>query len=446
MSPPLTCIRRVSLALVTSAMLIGALLWVRWGTFHGGNWVDFDVYQGGGLAILHGESLYDIRVNSLPFTYPPFAAALFTLLSVVPIEVARWLFTAGSLTCYLAIVLVSARSARIGWLQAAMVGAAGMTLEPFFTNIDLGQIDLYLILMVVLDCLLVPARHRGWLVGLAAGIKIIPGAFVLYFVLKRDWFAVGRALASFAVAVGCGALLAPGDSWRYWSGGFMDLSRFGDGVALRGDNQSFPAELIRLSRGVVPPQMIVIALSALVLFVAVLVAKRLLEAKRPLDAVVALGLGSILASPISWTHHWLWVVPLLVVTVSRLWWITSWVIGTVFLVGPMVLVPMGHSQELKHNWWQATLGASYVLVGIGMLIRLLLIQPGVTTAATFENGWFQLRRTVRSIGRIRNGQKVATEPEPESTVEAVGDRAEDRSALGMRRCNLWRSHGRKDMW
>ena len=81
-----------------------------------------------------------------------------------------------------------------------------------------------------------------------------------------------------------------------------------------------------------------------------------------------------------------------------------------------------------------------------MLIRLLLIQPGVTTAATFENGWFQLRRPVRSIGRIRNGQKVATEPEPESTVEAVGDRAEDRSALGMRRCNRLRTHGRKDMW
>jgi len=52
------------------------------------------------------------------------------------------------------------------------VGAGGLTLVPFFTNIDLGQIDLYL--MVIVDCLLVPARHRGWLVGLAAGIKIVP--------------------------------------------------------------------------------------------------------------------------------------------------------------------------------------------------------------------------------------------------------------------------------
>ena len=102
------------MGLLISAMLICALLWVRWTTFDGGNWIDFDVYVRGGLAILRGESLYDLRVDSLPFTYPPFAAALFTLLSMVPIEVARWLFTIGSLACYLAIVLVCARTARMG--------------------------------------------------------------------------------------------------------------------------------------------------------------------------------------------------------------------------------------------------------------------------------------------------------------------------------------------
>ena len=41
----------------------------------------------------------------------------------------------------------------------------GWRFEPFFTfNISRGQINLYLILMVTLDCLVVPARHRvGWL-------------------------------------------------------------------------------------------------------------------------------------------------------------------------------------------------------------------------------------------------------------------------------------------
>ena len=384
MSPPLALSRRASLGLVTSGMLIVAVLWVRWSTFDGGNWVDFDVYVRGGLAILRGESLYDIRVDDLPFTYPPFAAELFTFLSLVPIEVARWLFTAGSLACYLAIVLVCARSARMGWLRAAMVGAAGLTLDPFFTNIDLGQIDLYLILMVIVDCLLVPARHRGWLVGLAAGIKIVPGAFVLYFVLKRDWHAVGRTVAGFAVSVVCGALVAPSDSWRFWSGGFMDVTRFGDGVALRADNQSISAEFIRLSHDVDPPRAILIVLSVLALVAATLVAKRQLEMERSLDAVVALALGSVLASPISWTHHWLWVVPVLVVTVSRRWWFTSWALGIVFLIGPVGFVPMGHFQELSQNWWQAILSACYVLAGIGVLVRLLLVQPRRTGGARIE--------------------------------------------------------------
>jgi alpha-1,2-mannosyltransferase len=382
-SPPLAIFRRASLGLVSSMMLIGMLLWVRWSTFRGGSWVDFDVYARGGLAILRGESLYDIRVDGLPFTYPPFAAWLFTLLSVVPIEVARWVFTAGSLTCYLAIVLVCARSTRIGWMHAAVVGAAGMTLEPFFTDIDLGQIDLYLILVVILDCLLVPARHRGWLVGLAAGIKIVPGAFVLYFLVKRDWPAVGRALAGFAVSVVVGALAAPTDSWRYWSGGFSDLSRFGGSVAFRADNQSISALFIRLSQDFDPPRVVLIGLSALALFVAALVAKRLLVAERPLDAVVALGLGSLLASPVSWTHHWLWVVPLLFVSVSRHWWRTSWTLGVVFLIGPIALfLPMIQFREPNQNWWQPILGASYVVFGIGILIRLLLSPSRRTIAAT----------------------------------------------------------------
>ncbi len=380
-------VRRASLGPVISAMVIGSLLWLRWSDFGGALGIDLDVYARGGMAILRGESLYDISVNGLVFTYPPFAALLFTSLSLVTLEVARWLVTITSLACYAAIVSVCARSARIGWLPATMVGAAGLTLEPLFTNIDLGQIDLYLILMVTLDCLLVPARHRGWLVGLAAGIKIVPGVFVLYFVLRRDWRAVGRVGVGLAASVICGALVAPADSWRYWSGGFLDASRFGNGVVVRADNQSLPAEFMRLTRDATPPDAVLIGVSALALSLAVLVARRLLQNNRPLDAMVALGLGSLLASPVSWTHHWLWVVPLLVVTVARRWWITSWALGAVFLVGPMALLPMGNFLELQHNWWQAILSAAYLLVGMSMLSRLYLVQPQPTTADGLADGW-----------------------------------------------------------
>ena len=382
MGAPRIVFRRPPLGVVALAMLIGVVLWMRWSTVAGGQWVDLDVYARGGSTILRGESLYAVKVKGLPFTYPPFAAALFTPLSFVPVEVSRWLFTTGSLVCYVAIVVTGVRSTRIGWLLGGVVGAAGLALEPFFINISLGQINLYLILMVTLDCLVVPDRYRGWLVGLAAGIKIVPGAFVLYFALKRDWHAVRRTVTGFAVTVFLGAIVAPRDSWSYWSGGFMDVSRFGADVAPRGDNQSLSAEYLRLTHDVNPPSVVLVAISALAMFFAALVAKRQLDAERPLDAVVALGLGSVLASPVSWTHHWLWVVPLLLVTVSRRWWITSLGVGTIFLVGPMWLVPMHHFQELNQNWWQATLGASYVLVGVAMLVRLFLLKAGPSSGAT----------------------------------------------------------------
>lgn len=378
MSTPRVVFRRPPLGLLTSAVLIGILIWMRWSTFSGGPWVDLDVYAQGGAAILRGESLSDVDVNGLPFTYPPFAAALFTPLSLVPTEVSRWLFTAGSLACYVGIVFVGVRSSQIGWLHGGVVGVAGLALEPFYKNISLGQINLYLILMVTLDCLVVPARHRGWLVGLAGGIKIVPGAFVLYFALKRDWPAVRRTVTGFAVSVACGAFVAPRDSWSYWSGGFLDVGRIGADVAPRGDNQSLSAVFIRLTHDVNAPKVVLLALSALAMLIAALVAKRQLDSKRPLDAMVALGLGSVLASPVSWTHHWLWVVPLLLVTVSRRWWITSWGLGIVFLVGPMWLVPMYQFRELNQNWWQAALGASYVLLGIGMLVRLFVAEPRLT--------------------------------------------------------------------
>ena len=73
--------------------------------------------------------------------------------------------------------------------------------------------------------------------------------------------------------------------------------------------------------------------------------------------MVALKLLASFRLPVSWTHHWLWVVPLLLVTVSRKWWITSLSLGIVFLAGPMWLVPMYDLREVSQNWWQGTLSA-----------------------------------------------------------------------------------------
>ena len=52
------------------------------------HFVDLRVYRMGGSAVLHGEHLYQLRLVQLPFTYPPFAAVVFTILAAVPWTVA----------------------------------------------------------------------------------------------------------------------------------------------------------------------------------------------------------------------------------------------------------------------------------------------------------------------------------------------------------------------
>src|SRR5215467_727064 len=59
---------------------------------------DLQVYRMGGAAVLHDRSLlYQLRLGGLlPFTYPPFAAMVFTGLAVVPWKVAVTALTGAS--------------------------------------------------------------------------------------------------------------------------------------------------------------------------------------------------------------------------------------------------------------------------------------------------------------------------------------------------------------
>ena len=167
------------LALVAGLLAVAALLAVRWSGVNSGGWVDLGVYERGAQAVVTRAPLYESSSGVLPFTYSPFAALVFVPLHFLGTATARWLFTAGSLVSYLVAVGACGRRLRLPWGRLALVALAGMALEPFVRTILLGQINLYLMALVVVDCLVMRRAHRGWLVGVAAGIKIIPGVFAL---------------------------------------------------------------------------------------------------------------------------------------------------------------------------------------------------------------------------------------------------------------------------
>ena len=360
--------RRASLGYVTLAGVVGALLWLRWGGIRKGIWIDLDVYIRGAAALIRHEPLYGVSVQGQFFTYPPFAALFFVPLELLGGVDARWALTVTSIGCYFLLVVVCARRLRMNMVPAALVGLVGLTFEPFARVILLGQINLVLAALVVVDCFLVPPRHRGMMIGLAAGIKLVPGAFILLLLLKREWGAALRCLAGFGITVGLGAVFAPQDSWRFWSGGFINLSRFGPDAVIRGDNQSLTGALMRLSRDLSPAPILLLMLSVGAMALGVVAAKRQLDVGNEVSALVCIAFASLLASPISWTHHWVWAVLAMLVLVKGGRPVASVVLVAIFVIGPMWFAPRGQLLELKHNWWQASACVSYVLVGLTFLI------------------------------------------------------------------------------
>src|SRR6478735_6429606 len=145
------------------------LAWLQWQGVTKGIWVDSDVYVMGARTLVDGGDLYAQATSvDLRFTYPPFAAALFVPLALLPAELARWSLTALSLLGLLTTILVLGRRLELKpWLMVWLVLAAA-ALEPVLRNLLLGQINLVLMALIVVDLLVIPQRYRGVLVGVAA--------------------------------------------------------------------------------------------------------------------------------------------------------------------------------------------------------------------------------------------------------------------------------------
>jgi alpha-1,2-mannosyltransferase len=360
---------------VILAGVVAGLIWLRWGGIRKGIWIDLDVYMRGATAVMHHQSLKSVSVQGQLFTYPPFAAVFFVPLALLGDFGAHWALSVASIGCYVVVVVMCARRLRMNVAAAAMVALAGLTFEPFARNMLLGQINFVLLALIVIDCLVVPARYRGMLIGVAAGIKILPGAFILFLALKREWGAVLRCLAAFAVTVGLGAVFAARDSWQFWSGGFIKLSRFGPDAVIRGDNQSLTGAFMRLSHDLSPPAAFTLFLSVGAMTLGLVAAKRQIDSGNDVNGLVCIAFGSLLASPVSWTHHWVWAVLALLVLVQDRRWVASGLLAAVFVIGPMWFTPRGQFLELKHNWWQVAACVSYVLVGLTYLIFFALKLP-----------------------------------------------------------------------
>ncbi|WP_156077186.1 glycosyltransferase 87 family protein [Saccharothrix sp. NRRL B-16314] len=304
---------------------------------------DLDIYRQGGRAVLDGGSLYADRFNGQPFTNTPFSALLFAGLALLSMEAARVVMTVLTVASLGVAVwragllsgLLSGRRTTGSALAAfpavavCAVFAVGLWSEPVQSSLAYGQVNVVLMALVLLDFSL-PDRHRGKgvAIGLAAAVKLTPGLFAVYLLLTGRVRAAAVAGGTMLATVGLGFALAPVESADYWGGVFLQSSRIGGDVYYFG-NQSLRGLLGRLTS---PEEWVfTVCLPVVVVVVAFLgmrAAVRLHRVGDELGAVLTCALTALLVSPLSWHHHWVWCVPLLVH--SR-----RWAVAVLFTAWPL---------------------------------------------------------------------------------------------------------------
>jgi alpha-1,2-mannosyltransferase len=349
--------------------------------FSGFSPTDLQVYRFGALALAAGHDIYGpLPVprgsNPLPFIYPPFAAVAFLPLALPSLPLAALAMdalSAGSLAMTLHLVIRriwTTASRRVACGFAVALSLVCVALEPVRETFSFGQVNLVLMALVAVDCLNDrPRWRRGILVGIAVAVKVTPAVFIMFFLLRKDFRAARNSVLSGAVVCGLCWLIAPDATRRYFLGGEL-TGASGLSGSPYATNQTIAGALNRLALPPVWHQTLWLVLSVATLVVGVIAIRR---ADR-LMALILTALTGLVLSPISWSHHWVWIAPALVLLGGRALRAANpaalggvLLVGVIFIVAPHSHLPATHGRELTWTPWEHVIGDSYLLLGLAFL-------------------------------------------------------------------------------
>ena len=348
---------------------------------------DFHVYLEGARDLFSG-ALYSHSTRGDLFTYPPFAALLF-----VPLECLRSTTAAQVLWALLneialiGLLSVSIRAVRPDLpkrsrrLWALGLCAPVLLLDPVLLAIRHGQVDILITLLVLWD--LIGTRRLGTrtvpagvATGLAAAIKLTPLIFVPYLVLTRRFKAAWRCIGTFAAAEAIAFVVSPTASKAYWTHYLFDYKRVGGSLGLQGlfapTNQSFLGALGRLNHGAVSSGVLWMVAGA-VGMAGVALAASVHFRWSPFLGVALCATTGLLISPVTWTHHMIWVVPAVVwlgASPARPRWGRPAAAFTtvLFWLSPIWWVADEGQGPLHENGWQFIAGNSFFLWMVLLLV------------------------------------------------------------------------------
>ena len=379
----MTIVALLGLLVTISVVGIPGVPWVPFGLANQYR-VDLDVYRLGARAWIENTPLYGPGFpvtelgQPLPFIYPPVAAVLFTPLMVVSLATASVLMTLLSIAAVIRVAFLTVRA--LGhpvepWRFAAALPLVLLT-DPVRMTLMLGQINLLLLAAVFTDILGDPRRRmRGALVGLAAAVKLTPLVFVVWFLIRGDRRGACNAVVAFGAATAIGFLLAPAESVQFFTQQIFGLDALLSPASP--NNQNLRAVITRLDISNTSATVLWLAVAVGTLLLGAVAARRCHRAGEAVLGLTTLSLAAVLASPISWEHHWVWAMPILpalaAVAARHNRPAAARLAGTglaLLAVGPQWLVIAFVGLADVEEPWQQVVSASYVIWGVTALIAV----------------------------------------------------------------------------
>ncbi|MGH9917553.1 MAG: glycosyltransferase 87 family protein, partial [Nitrososphaerales archaeon] len=305
-----------------------------------------------------------------------------------------------------ALLVVSIRSVRPDtevrsrWLRASVLALPVFFLDPVFTSVHNGQIDLMLTSLVLWDLSRDQRAGRsiptGIGLGIASAVKLTPLIFVPYLLLTKRFRVAWTAIATFVLCESAAFAASPRAASMYWTNDVFHYVRIGGYLGLQGlfatTDQSLLAALSRINHGAVPSGLLWAA-TAFVAVAGLLLAARVQSRCSSFAGIVVCATTALLISPVTWTHHMVWVVPAIVwmafgpdrpkwggamtattaivFWAAPIWWVPSQIDSSRAIVnGSVFFVRL--AGPLYENGWQLLAGDAFFLWMVLFLVVIAL--------------------------------------------------------------------------